>query len=238
MEDPIGNWVWLADFAGRRAALCVGDAGATMAEALSRHFELTWVAEARPDELARLQARLAPAAPAVRLVRAGPDALPLAPETLDCVTLHGLFDWWPDEGTPAERTAARTALLADCRRALRPGGCLYVAHANHLRQTLLTAAATAVGPWKFLDQGPTWPGPSSGETASALHRAGFRRVRSFYADPSHMNARYVIPRTRQATLACERALFREERRSPLRRPLAALGLHGVLYGSVLYLANA
>src|SRR6267142_5714717 len=111
MEDPIGNWVWLADFAGRRAALCVGDAGDTMAEALSRHFALTCVAEARPIEFARLQTRLTPVAPAVRLVRAAPDALPLGLESLDCVTLHGLFDWWPGEGTPAERAAARAALL-------------------------------------------------------------------------------------------------------------------------------
>src|SRR3954468_18565363 len=108
MEDPIGNWIWLADLAGRRAALCLGDAGDTMAEALSCHFELTWVAEARPAELARLQTRLAPMAPAVRLLRAGPDALPLAPGSLDCVALHGLFDWWPCEGTPVERATART----------------------------------------------------------------------------------------------------------------------------------
>ena len=36
----------------------------------------------------------------------------------------------------------------------------------------------------------------------------------------------------------ERALFRELQRSPMRRPLAALGLHRVLYGSVLHLAAA
>ena len=255
MEDPIGNWVWLADFAGTRAALCLGEAGDTMAEALSRHFELTWVAEARAGEFARLQTRLAPTAPAVRLVRAGPDALPFGAESLDCVTLHGLFDWWPGEGTHAERTKARAALLADSRRVLRPGGCLYVAHENRLRQTLRTAASKAGRPWKLVHTvarlvaqglgahsgdapGPAWSGPSPGEMAQALRSAGFRRVRSFYADPSHMNPRYVIPRTRQATLACERALFRELQRSPMRRPLAALGLHRVLYGSVLHLAAA
>ena len=83
MEDPIGNWIWLADFAGTRAALCIGEASDTMASALSRHFEATWVAEARAAELTRLQARLAPAVPAVRLVHAAPDALPFAPESLD-----------------------------------------------------------------------------------------------------------------------------------------------------------
>jgi len=237
MENPIGNWVWLADFAGRHAAFCVGDAGDTMAEALSRHFEQTWVAEARAGEFARLCTRLATAAPAVRLVCAGPDVLPLGPESLDCVTLHGLFDWWPGEGTRAERTAARTALLADCRRALRPGGCLYVAHGNPLRQRLRTAASKAARPWAPV-RTAVGSAPSPGEMAQALRRAGFRRVRSFYADPSHLNARYVIPRTRQATLACERALFRDARRNPMRRPLAALGLHRILYGSVLYLANA
>jgi SAM-dependent methyltransferase len=237
MEDPIGNWVWLAHFAGRRAALCLGDAGDTMAEALSRHFELTWLAEARPDELARLQTRLAPMAPAVRLLRVGPDALPLTPDSLDCVALHGLFDWWPGEGTTADRAAARTAFLAQCRGALRSGGCLYVSHANRLRQTLLEAASRAVTPWKRLAPDPAWRGPSPGAMAQALRRAGFRQVRSFYAAPSHTNARYVIPRTRQATLACERALFRERRGSPLRRPLAALGLHGVLYGGALHLAS-
>ena len=212
MEDPIGNWIWLADLAGTRAALCVGDASDTMANALSRRFEVTWVAEARAVELARLRTRLATAPPGVRLVRAGPDALPLDPESLDCVTLHGLFDWWPERGI----RAARAALLADIRRALRPGGCLYVAHANRR----LTR------------------GSRPGAMTRALRRAGFRRVRSFYAEPSHLEARYVIPSTRQATLACERALFQEYRQRRLRRSLAALGLHRLLYGSVLHLAEA
>jgi len=240
MEDPIGNWVWLADFARTRAALCLGEAGDRMAESLSRYFELTWVAEARAGEFARLQTRLAPAAPAVRLVRAGPDALPFGPESLDCVTLHGLFDWWPGEGTPAERSAARAALLVYSRRALRPGGRLYVTHENRLRQALLTAASKAGTPWELFHAVVRRASrrPSPGGMVQALRSAGFRRVRSFYADPSHMNARYMIPCTRQATLACERALFREQRRRRMRRPLAALGLHRVLYGSVLHLADA
>jgi hypothetical protein len=225
-----------------------------MAQSLSHHFEIIWVAEYRSAELARLRMRLPPG-PRVKLAGARPDRLPFAAASFDCIVLHGLFDWWPTGRTSVESAANHATLLADSCRMLKRGGCLLMALCNVRRYQLLRAGSLVRRPSNLskvverlteqvLGNGglgqskPMTCAPALRKIERALSSAGFRNVRSYYAHPSYDVPRYVIPRTRQASLAFERALFREMNDSPLRRAVAMAGLHEMLYGAVLYLAYA
>jgi SAM-dependent methyltransferase len=100
-------------------------------------------------------------------------------------------------------------LLRECCRILRKGGCVFMGA----------------------------PGRSVRRLSRSLTRAGFSVVHVLGAEPSWDEPRYIIPLNRAAILAYERWVRRSSpMRDRVRRLLARLGCHRLLYPSVILLA--
>jgi len=203
------NWLWLAEISRWERALDLGRDGAPQMAGLAEHFRSVHYLGFDRSTLGRAWTRLtaqgyANVAPAC----ATPLTLPYRDGTFDCVTLDEEY--------------AGATLLEECRRILRPGGCLYVGLAN-----------------------PRWWGRAANGGGGAqrvpglkrqLARAGFSLVRVYCAEPSYEQPRCVIPLDRRAVLAYERLARGPSLHGRLRRALAWLGLGAVLYRSLIYLA--
>ncbi len=143
-------------------------------------------------------------------------ALPFRRRTFDCVTLNGVIERLVSS-RGLSVSAVLPPLFAECRRVLRAGGCLYVGtgavqpQATPSRWQLLTGAGRplAVDRW--------------------LVDAGFRSVQSYWVDPCLDRPYVMVPATRRALLARERALANCVG-ADFRRVMAVrLGLSGALY---------
>lgn len=182
-----GNWVWLLAPPRQERAIVVAPEGDTLARVLAPHF------------------------PAIRRVTSpGAASPPIGEELVDLVAISRL-----------ERTTAAGgdlhSLVHDCRRALRPGGCLLVTFANPL--------------WaRRLRQGPGSPRHVGRRTVlRALAAAGFGRIASYYLQPYPEAAGSIIPIWAPAAEHHERMQHISSRIGRLRPLFARLGGHGLLY---------
>src|SRR5438309_489902 len=126
-DDACGNWLWLVDLARWERALDVQGGIGTMTAALARHFtSVHYVDAARPPlEFARARFREDRSAN-VACAQAGAGALPYPNATFDCVVWDGALGRGVSGVAMVDPPAVLAAVLTECRRVLRPGGCLYV----------------------------------------------------------------------------------------------------------------
>jgi SAM-dependent methyltransferase len=151
---------------------------------------------------------------------AAPFKLPYESESFDCVTVHAA---WHE----LTHHSGEIAVLDECRRVLRPGGCLLITAYNP-RYRRLFAAMAADRPAHF---------PAVVRAMGRRFRStGFSRWQAYYVTPSHNVPRNIIPVSRRAVLRFERFTEGRTLRGLLRRALGMIGLHQVLYQSVAYLA--
>lgn len=182
-----GNWVWLLAPPRQERAIVVAPEGDTLARVLSPHF------------------------PAIRRVTSPGGTSPrIDDESADLIAISRL-----ESSVAAGHDVA--SLVRDCRRALRPGGCLLVTFANPL--------------WaRRLRQGPGSPGHvGRRRVLRALAGAGFERIASYYLQPYPEAAGSIIPIWAPAAEHHERMQHISSRIGRLRPLFARLGGHGLLY---------
>lgn len=197
LVGSVVNPLWLAELPAREGVLAIARDPAPWVQELACHFSRVHLLEASD----------AFGAGDGGPPKGGGVCLPFPAGTFDCVVLWSL----PRRlgGRRFGRSEARR-FLAECRRVLRPGGCLYMAGEK---------------------------GPGARGWTKALRGAGFRRVRAYYALPSHEGPGHLVPSSGRAVAAFERARPTRGRRSAVRATLARLGGHRFLYRSMIHLAE-
>lgn len=213
------NWLWLAEISTWERALDLGSDATPQTPGLAEHFATVHCARLDPRLLGRAGSELTAEGYAnVAPTCATPVELPYREGTFDCVALN---DGCAALGGNGVGTI-EDRLLQECRRILRRGGCLYLGISN-----------------------PYWRGRAAYHRSRSdsvlgvtrrLRRAGFSLVRVYCAEPSYDRPRCIIPLDRRAVLAYERLSREPSPHARLRRVLAWLGLGGVLYPSLIYLA--
>jgi SAM-dependent methyltransferase len=251
LEGARSNWLWLAELSRWERALDLGSGAVPQASGLAEHFATVHCLRLDRPLLGRMWseftaeggANIAPAC-------ATPLALPYRDDAFDCVAL--------DDGCAHALVIARGGtshgiqhrLLQECRRVLRRGGCLYLGTSNAYwwgQATDRRGRSDAVEPLSrslsaTVGHAGRWPPRTSVPSVIGLKhrlaRAGFSLVRVYGAEPSYDEPRCIIPLDRRTVLAYELLGRDVSPRGRLRRFLAWLGLHGVLYPSRIYLAYA
>ena len=245
------NWLWLADLPGRERALAIQGGVGTLMAPWARHFGFVHHL-ASPRSLQVQSAD--PDTANIATAGASPCALPYRDAAFDCVIWEGVLE----RGVTAARGADASAVLAqvfgECRRVLRPGGCLYLGVAvaawpgrpvgaarilSALARIVLRCAAVIphvvwqrrVSAWVPHTDRLSLP-PAMGRL---LKEAGFSSVQAFYIDPSFHQPWSITPARRRAVLAYE---SRQAASAGLRWWIAWLGLHPLLYESHMFLAYA
>ena len=254
-EDARGNWLWLADVPRWECALDVQGGIGTTTAALSRHFASVRYLDGAQSlvEFARARFR-EDRCTNVACARAGASALPYRNGTFDCVVWDGALGRRVAGLATADPRAVLAAVLAECRRVLRPGGCLYlgigtgptpgrVLPAGPVLATLVRLAVRLIGMGAFGASRGRATRQVRGVERLALARvvprqlraAGFARVQAYYIDPSLQQPSSIIPARRRAVLAYEHL---QMTRAGPRRWLAWLSLHPVLFDGHVFLAYA
>jgi len=224
------NWLWLADLPGRERALAIQGGVGTLMAPWARHFGFVHHL-ASPRSLQVQSAD--PDTANIATAGASPCALPYRDAAFDCVIWEGVLE----RGVTAARGADASAVLAqvfgECRRVLRPGGCLYLGVAVAAwpgrpvgAARILSALARIVLRCAAVIPQVVW---------RLLKEAGFSSVQAFYIDPSFHQPWSITPARRRAVLAYE---SRQAASAGLRWWIAWLGLHPLLYESHMFLAYA
>jgi SAM-dependent methyltransferase len=190
----------------------------------------------------------------VACAQAGASALPYHNATFDCVVWDGALGRRVGGVTTVDPPAVVAAVLAECRRVLRPGGCLYVGIATGPvpgrvlpAGAILSALVRVV--IRLIRLVPLWAWRRRATLqvrrferlalARAIPRllraAGFSRVRAYYIDPSFQQPWSIIPARRRAVLAYEGLQMSD---AGPRWWLAWLSLHAVLFDCHVFLAYA
>ena len=253
-DDARGNWLWLVDLARWERALDVQGGIGTMTAALARHFTSVHYLDATRPPLEFARARFSEDRSAnVACAQAGAGALPYRNATFDCVVWDGALGRGVSGAATAGPPAVLAAVLAECRRVLRPGGCLYVGiatgpvpgHVLPAGRILSALVRMVVRVIRVLPL--TWRRRATMQVrrvarlavARALPRqlraAGFARVEAYYIAPSFQEPWSIIPARRRAVLAFERLQMTN---ATHRRWLAWLSLHPVLFECHVFLAYA
>jgi glycosyltransferase involved in cell wall biosynthesis len=202
--DPRANWLWLMEIPHWEAALEVVASQATLHRGLAARFRT--VTTLTRSDFGRTTQRL-----------------PAADQSFDLIAIHGAWALLTDRSSSG-MSAAR--VIAECRRILKPGGCLYIGDDNP----------------DWFRRLSHWPGSYRGNIRRLpylLRSAGFHMVRTYYADPSFDDPTRIVPTTRAAMVAHERfaTSLTAPLRSWLRRVLVLAGLHRMLEPSLLVLAS-
>jgi SAM-dependent methyltransferase len=213
-----GNWFWLVDPPGQSLAVELSPGLPTYLEILGSRFEMV-----RHFDLA---------SPALL-------PLPITTATVDCVVLH----------RPWAARAARSgcALLGDCGRVLRPGGCLVLCLDQPLALgtssivTLLPRALMAapgaffwqrVARASFAASAP-WP---LRKMERELRAAGFAEVRAYFVVPTIDAPQQLVPAHRDAITVHEAQERAVGLRRLWRRALIGAGLEAMLFQGFLLIA--
>jgi SAM-dependent methyltransferase len=245
------NWLWLAELSRWERALDLGVSAVPQTAGLAEHF--TSVHYLRRDRsllggswtelTAEGYANVAP-------VCGAPVELPYRDAAFDCVAVDDGCAGALAHTTGIAFRAIQNALLEECRRILRPGGCLYVGIASAKwcgrpadpADRFGTVAATSAAAQATRRRASHAPRTKTIRTfrglARHLRRAGFSRVRAYCVEPSYEQPLCIIPLDRRAILAYESWGREGSSHDRLRRSLAWLGLSDVLYPSLIYLAYA
>jgi SAM-dependent methyltransferase len=251
-EDARGNWLWLIDLERWERALDVQGGIGTTTAALSRHFtSVHYLDTARPlVEFARARFTEDRCAN-VACAQAGASALPYGTATFDCVVWDGALGRRVTGVATSDPATVLSAVLAECRRVLRPGGCLYLGIATGPVPGRVLPAGPILSTlmrWlvRLIRLVPVWAGRRTTLRVRRLERlalarampsqlraAGFTRVQAYYMHPSFQQPWSIIPARRRAVLAFERLQLTSRRR---RRWLAWLSLHPVLFDCHVFLA--
>jgi len=247
------NWLWVADLTRWERALDIQGGGGAPATAWGRHFEFVHHLDPAGAGGAGGRASRGESGTAhIATARASPCALPYRNEAFDCVIWEGALKQWGTTPRRTDLTAILGQVFGECRRVLRPGGCLYLGiavaawpgrpvGAGRLVAGLTRILGRHVGTMlrSELPQ-PVSDGVRRLDRLSLvrtmrrlLRQAGFSSVQVFYIDPSYHQPWGIIPARRGAVLVYEK---RQSARVGLRRWLAWLGLHPLLYGSHMFLA--
>jgi SAM-dependent methyltransferase len=141
--------------------------------------------------------------------------MPFDGAAVDCVALR----------TPLERSQELARVLREARRILREGGCASFGFAN--RSWVGAARAGLSG-----------AAPSVNHVRRETIAAGFRAVETFYVDPAFVAPATLLPRSRAAARFVEIHRPTMSRMRSVRRTLATLGLHRMLYPGYLCIAYA
>jgi len=252
-EDARGNWLWLADVPRWERALDVQGGVGTTTAALSRHFDAVHYLDGTRALVAFARARFGEEqSPNVACAQAGASAVPYGNGTFDCVVWDGALGRRVSGLATADPRAVLAAVLPECRRVLRPGGCLYlgiaassppghVLPAGPILSTLVRMVAgliRVVPSVAWRRRATRWVRgverlTLAGAVLRQLRTAGFTRVQAYYVDPSFERPWSIIPVRRRAVLAYER--LRMTGAGP-RRWLAWLSLHAVLFDCYMFLA--
>ena len=234
-EDARGNWLWLVDLARWERALDVQGGIGTATAALSRHFAAVQYVDGTQSLVEFARARF-----------------PYGSGTFDCVVWDGALGRRVTGVATADPRAVLAAVLAECRRVLRPGGCLYVGIATGPPSGRVLPAGPILSTLVRMVLGVIRVVPSASwrqrvtrrvrrfehlAVARAVPRelraAGFARVQAYYIDPSFQQPWNIIPAGRRSVMAYERL---QMTRGVLRPWLAWLSLHPVLFDCHAFLA--
>jgi len=252
-EEARGNWLWLVELAQWGRALDVQGGIGTATAALSRHFAAVHYVDAAQSLVEFARARFCEDQCAnVSCTQAGASSLPYGNGTFDCVVWDGALGRRVTGVATADPRAVLAAVLAECRRVLRPGGCLYVGIATGPPSGRVLPAGRILSTLVRMVLGVIRVVPSAAwrqrvarrvrrfehvALARALPRelraAGFARVQGYYIDPSFQQPWNIIPAGRRAVMAYERL---QMTRAGWRRWLAWLSLHPVLFDCYVFLA--
>jgi SAM-dependent methyltransferase len=252
-DDARGNWLWLVDLTRWERALDVQGGIGTMTAALARHFTSVQYLDAARPALEFARARFSEDGSAnVTCAQAGAGALPYRNATFDCVVWDGALGRGVSGVATAETPAVLAAVLAEGRRVLRPGGCLYVGIATapvpgHVFPAGRILSALVHMVVRVIRVLPLWTWRRWATmqvrrverlaVARALPRqlraAGFARVEAYYVAPSFQEPWSIVPARRRAVLAFERLQMTH---ATHRRWLAWLSLHPVLFECHVFLA--
>jgi SAM-dependent methyltransferase len=214
-----GNWYWLVDLPTRGVAVELSLGTPTLDDVSRSRFETVRHFDLSSSDLL---------------------PLPVPSAGVDCVLLHRP---WPGTGG-----SNANALLSECARILRPGGCLVVA-LDHLP----SFGRSSVGEWlpRALLAAPgallrRWLGGLSRDSAPwplhglsyELRSAGFTDLRSYYALPTIDAPQQLIPTHRHAIAVhqAQNAGAGTGMRGILRRVLLAAGLEAALFPGFLLIA--
>src|SRR5439155_19052105 len=95
--------------------------------ALSRHFSFVHYLDAARSLADVAHVRVAEHASAkIVVTRASPSTLPYRDAAFDCVIWDGALEQGSKAARGVDATALFTRVLGECRRVIRPGGCLHL----------------------------------------------------------------------------------------------------------------
>jgi SAM-dependent methyltransferase len=213
-----GNWFWLVDLPAHGLALELSVGEPTFEAVLKGRFETV-----RHFDLAP----------------AGVLPLPISNAVVDCALLHRP---WPSNDSPNV-----TALLSECARVLRPGGCLLLALDHPL-----SIGRSSIGHWlpRALLAAPgavfrRWLGRLSGEQSAPwplygltgqLGTVGFTEVRPYYVLPTIDAPQQMVPAYQAAMAVHEAHQGNTGVRRALRRVLLKAGAEAAFFPGFLLIA--
>ena len=148
-------------------------------------------------------------------------SLPVADASADCIALRVMVD--------ADGVTEPRALLRDCRRVLRAGGCLSFGFENGRWLSRARARRGA---------GRVAAGLSVPAVRQLVEGAGFSALDVYYADPAFAAPTALIEPTAEAARAFEAEKPMRSGLALARPLLARAGLHGMLYPAYFGIAYA
>ncbi len=185
LRTAINNWLWLAELPNMRDALVVGEYLPHVKAGLEKHFEEIRVHSLTGDNGL---------------------SLPFEPQSFDCI----VFDDVIGEGLVSNTVIGGLQLLAEVRRVVRLGGCVFlpVKHLARRRPHRL---------------------------ARPLRRAGFAEIRPVYVYESFDRPDTMIP-ARQRTATFFESWAWGGVRGKARAAVALAGAHHLTQPSLFFLA--
>jgi SAM-dependent methyltransferase len=213
-----GNWFWLVDLPSQGFVVELSRGPSTNADLLTRRFETVQHFD---------------------LTSSGVLPLPIRDATADCVLLHRP---WLDKPAPNVND-----LLSECRRLLRPGGCLVLtldhsralgrsSVARWLPRAVVAAPSAVFQRWiRRQSQETSAPWPLN-IVARRLSTAGFGEVRPYYAIPTIDAPHQLLPARGRAIAFHEAQHATGGVRSGFRWVVRCFGLEAALFPGFLLIA--